>query len=175
MRNRKGIETGLSDFYATIVIFLIILVFFFVLKIKVDRMQYSVTGQELSLDATQLALVYAQSPVETSLGKITFGDFIALAASDTNLHSELETKTQEFFTNYRGPLRYGIGWKIIILQGKEEEVIITDKTYSYFSKGQLSAPNFLLLPLQKPGDFIKIEISIYSTTAQTILESETQE
>ncbi|MBI5072533.1 hypothetical protein HZA99_01815 [Candidatus Woesearchaeota archaeon] len=175
MRNKKGIETGLSDFYATIVIFLIILVFFFVLKIRVDQTQYSVKGEQLSLDATQIALVYAQSHVETSDGKMTFADFIARAAADKTLTSELEEKTKEFFMGYKDVLDYGLHWKIVTLQNNEEEVLITDHSYSYFSKGQLGAPTVLLLPLQNPGDFIKIEISIYAVTPGTILQSEIEQ
>lgn len=97
MKNKKGIETGLSDFYATIVIFLIILVFFFVLKFKIDSIQYSLTGEQLSLDATQLALVYAQSSVETSLGNMTYGEFISTVANDASLETEFTISTIAFF------------------------------------------------------------------------------
>ncbi len=163
---------GLVDFYATVVIVLIIIIFFFALKWKVDKMTTSITGEELGFDATQLGLLYVQAHVETSKGTLSFRDFIPLTIKDDKLKKELEEKTNAFFRLHHQNTGIGVAWKIITIQGTKEEELASGKTYSIISvaKGGMSAPASLLLPQPKPGDFIRIELTTVTVTAESIIE-----
>ena len=166
---------GLVDFYATIAIVLVIVVFFFALKIKAEKVTKTITGEELGLDATQIALLYAQTPIETSQGTMTFAAFIGLAAADALLEKELQEKTKEFFTVYADVLSYQLGWKIIAIQSESESTLVSSSNYNVISaaKAAFSAPQIILLPLPTPGDFIRIEIITVTTSAESIVESYT--
>lgn len=157
LRNKKGIETGLTDFYSTILIFLIILVFFFVLQIKTEKMQYSITGEELALDATQIALVYAQSPVETSLGDMTFTNFMQHAIGSQEREEELVSLTNTYFQK----IQKETAVTLAVVEEEQTRVILEPMPglIQFMSQGKTySAPSHLLIPLQKPGDYVRIEI-----------------
>lgn len=166
---------GLTDFYSTIIIVLIIVIFFFALKIKAEKVTNTITGEELGLDATQVALLYAQTPVETSKGTMTFAEFIGIVVADASLEEELQKKTEEFFTPYKSVLPYQLGWKIIAIQSESESTLVSSSNYNVISaaKAAFSAPQTLLLPLPNPGDFIRIEIITVTTSAGSIVESYT--
>ncbi len=85
------------DFYATIAIILIVIVFFLILHYKTAKLTNTITGEELGLDANRIALLYAQTPVETSLGTMTFAAFLVTAAEDDALQEEYVTLTENYF------------------------------------------------------------------------------
>ncbi len=169
MKNKKAVALGLDDLYAIIVIFLIILVFFFILKIKVDKMQYAVTGEQLSLDSTQLALVYAQNPVETSLGKMTFTLFMQQAIGNSEKEQELVTETKNYFQNIK---QQDTAVTLAVVQNGETRVLLEPNPgffENYIGPGWLlvqftsfsktySAPSHVIIPLQNPKDYVRIEI-----------------
>ncbi len=169
LQNKKGIETGLTDFYATIIIFLIILIFFFVLQIKTNTSTYHITGEELSFDATQIALVYAQSYVATSKGEMTFADFAALAAADSSLEKELQEKTEQFFSSFNTALSIQLAWKINSVESENKQTLVSANNYDEFiiGKGSIGAAETVEIPLQNPGDFVEIKIQplLYDTAS----------
>lgn len=154
MRNKKGIDTGLTDFYSTIVIVLIIVIFFFALKIKAEKVTKTITGEELGLDATQIALLYAQTPVMTSHGEMTFGEFLGIVAVDASLEEELSTLTNEFFNLQ---MQSGASITIFLMQNSQDKELLSIENYAYTSYAD-TANGKLLLPLSTPGDFAKIVV-----------------
>ena len=178
MRNKKGIETGLTDFYSTIIIFLIILVFFFALKFKVGAMTYSVSGEQLSLDATQIALVYAQSPVETSLGKMTFTDFMQQAIGNTEKETELVSLTEIYFQKIQEETQVSI----VVMKNAEPYVLLEPNFLEqglvkaqescrnlehatiqileicYLAGEGYNAPSSLQIPLSHPDNYVLFQI-----------------
>ena len=180
--NKKGFATAIVDFYATLAIVLIIIIFFVVLHFKTEQSTYNVTGEQIGLDATQIALLYAQTPVETSKGTMTFAEFLVLAAEDEELEEEFETKTLEFFGyEYMEKIQTITSVTIALSrQGNTEEIISYDARDIFTKFSQLcTAPScFLLLltsgddtvigsgeitiPLPTPGDFSLITVQTYS-------------
>ncbi len=137
-------------------------------------MQYSVTGQELSLDATQVALVYAQSPVETSLGTMTFTAFIEQVIGDPEKEAELVTLTETYFQN----IQQQTAVTLAVVQNGETRVLLEPTPgffENYIGPGWLlvqlasprktySAPSHVLIPLQNPNDYVRIEIQTISSS-----------
>ncbi len=168
--NKKGVATALVDFYVTVLIIVVIIIFFFVLHLKTEKATLNVTGEQIGLDATQIALLYAQTPVETSLGTMSFAEFIILAATDDTLKDELKKLTENFFTAYTTKLPYKLSWKITCIQNGNEDTILKGDNYNINSvvKGEISAPSSIFLPMPKPGDIIQIEISTLDVTGEQI-------
>ncbi len=181
--NKKGFATAIVDFYATIAIVLIIIVFFVVLHFKTEKSTYEVTGEQIGLDATQIALLYAQSPVETSLGTMTFAEFLAKTAEDDSLKKEFEEKTLEFFTyEYMEKIQTLTSITISASRrGNTEEIISYDARdiFTKFSQSCTATPCLFLLmltsgddtvigsgqitiPLPTPGEFAYITVQTYS-------------
>lgn len=171
--NKKGVATALVDFYVTVLIIVVIIIFFFVLHFKTEKATLDVTGEHIGLDATQIALLYAQSTVETSLGTMSFAEFLVKAAEDETLQDELKILTENFFTAYTTKLPYRLFWKITCIQDGDEDTILTGNTYNIISvvKGEYGAHFSIILPMPNPGDIIKIEISTLSITSESIQES----
>lgn len=171
--NKKGVATALVDFYVTVLIIIVIIIFFFVLHFKTQQSTINVNGEQIGLDATQIALLYAQTPVETSQGTMRFAEFIILAATDDTLQDELKDLTENFFTAYTTKLPYRLSWKITCIQDGDEDTILTGNTYNILSvvKGEYGAHFSIILPMPNPSDIIKIEISTLSITLESIQES----
>ncbi len=180
--NKKGFATAIVDFYATIAIVLIIIIFFVVLHFKTEKSTYEVTGEQIGLDATQIALLYAQSTVETSLGTMSFAEFLVKAAEDDSLNKEFETKTLEFFTyDYMERIQTLTSVTISVSQqGKSKEMFSYDAR-TIFTKFLQSCTKpwcmiFLLtsgdntitgsgqitIPLHTLGEFALITVQTYS-------------
>lgn len=158
-RNKKGIETGLVDFYGTIVIALIIILFFFILHFRGEKISYGISGVTYNLDSTQIALLYAQTDIESSKGNMTFSEFIAFVAEDKGLEDELSTLTKEYLDNYcEDVLNNVISIKITLRQDDKEKEIMRYTACSMNSIYLKEVSDTVLLPLQKPGDFIQITI-----------------
>lgn len=85
------------DFYATIAIILIVIVFFLILHYKTAKVENTITGEELGLDANRIALLYAQTPVATSLGRMTFAEYLITAAEDETQQEAYITATEKYF------------------------------------------------------------------------------
>lgn len=180
--NKKGFATAIVDFYATLAIVLIIIIFFVVLHFKTEKSTYNVTGEQLGLDATQIALLYAQSTVETSLGTMTFAEFLTKTAEDDSLKKEFEEKTLEFFTyEYMEQIQTLTSVIISVSQQGNSEEIFSYDTRDIFTKfAQSCTSSYCLIlaltsgddtvigsdeitiPLHIPGDFALITVQTYS-------------
>ncbi len=154
MRNKKGIDTGLVDFFSTTIIVLIIVIFFFAVKLKTEKVTNTTTGEELGIDATRIALLYAQTPVETSKGTMTFGKFIGSVAADAFLEEEFSTLTNEFFNLQ---MQTGASLTITLTQNDNEKELVSIENYAYRNYVD-TAQGEITVPLQKPGDFAIIII-----------------
>lgn len=158
--NRKGEGSVLVDYGATVFIVLIILIFFFLLKIKDADAIYKITGEQIGIDATTIALVYAQTPVETSQGTMTFAKFLEHVADDSTLKDELVTKTEEYFSNYcyEKSGRY-IDVEIIFMKNKVEEGSIPffpcKESIPYRAT---ASPSHLIVPFHNPEHYAIINI-----------------
>ncbi len=101
-KNKKGTEfsTAIVDFYATITILAIIVVFFFIMHVSSNEMRFTLKDQEVTyaIDMTRFARIFVQSDVETTKGKMTFAEFIVAAAEDDSLQKELDILTKSYFT-----------------------------------------------------------------------------
>lgn len=160
---------GLIDFYSTIVIVLIIVIFFFALKIKAEKVTNTITGEELGLDATQIALLYAQTPVETSKGTMTFGEFIGVVAKDTSLKDEFITAT----TTHFNALQQKTYVTIVLIQN-DQSIVLIEPEYGFFDRyvgpgfllyyvfmsggDAYSTPSDVTIPLHTPNDSAKIYV-----------------
>ncbi|MFA6888278.1 MAG: hypothetical protein WC254_02170 [Candidatus Woesearchaeota archaeon] len=180
--NKKGVATALVDFYVTVLIIMVIIIFFFALHFKTEKSIINVTGEEIGLDATQIALLYAQTPIETSIGRMTFGEFLAKVADDETLQEEFTTKTEEFFTiELMEKLQTLISVTITVsCDGDSKEIfsydartIFTKFSQSYTGPGMLllqltSGDNTIfgsgqiIIPLQTPGEVALITVQTYS-------------
>ncbi len=168
LQSKKGIAAGIVDFYAAVLIFLVILFFFFVMGIRSDKITWDIHGESLSLDATQIALLYAQSTVDTSQGTMTIAEFLDAVAQNDALEQELEKLTKTFFDTYATKLPYGLSVKIVFLHDDDEDSLLYYENYdsSKVSRGaDISPASKLLLPLRTAGDFAQIDVRTVSAKA----------
>lgn len=160
------------DFYATIVIILIIVVFFLILHYKTAKVENTITGEELGLDANRIALLYAQTPTETSLGTMTFAEFLVAAAEDETLREEYVAATESYFA--------GISEDVVVTivlitntNGEEEATVLVEPPLqireaacvkiplllfvSNVCEGY-STPSSVRIPLHDPTNYALIQI-----------------
>ena len=130
------------------------MIFFFALKIKAERVTNTITGEELGIDATQIALLYAQTPIETSQGTMTFAEFIGLVAADASLEEEFITLTNDFFNLQ---MQTGASITVTITKNAEDRELLSLENYAYTSYAN-TALGEIIIPLQNPSDVAKITI-----------------
>ena len=161
-KNKKGFATALVDFYATVIIVLIIVVFFFVLHAAGQKVTFSIQDAEdtYGLEASQIALLYTETPVETSQGTMDFGTFASIAATDQTIQDEFSSLTKQFFDHYcSSVLDTVVSAEIYLVKNQQEQQILRHTACNELTiYATSSPPSSLLLPLQKPGDFIRIDI-----------------
>lgn len=166
LKNKKGVAAGIVDFYAAVFIVLIIIAFFFIMGIRADKIMWNIHGESLALDATQIALLYAQSTVNTSQGTMTIAEFLDAVSQNNALEEELEKLTKSFFEAYATKLPYGLSVKIIFVQNDDEDSVFYYENYdtSKVSRGaDISPASELLLPLRTPEAFAAINVRTVST------------
>lgn len=147
--NRKGEGSILLDYGATVFIVLVIVIFFFFLSIKSENAVYDVTGEQIGLDATQLALIYAQTPVETSLGEMTFAEFLVVAGEESIIEQEYVTATEKYFSETQ-PDSYVT---IVIMSAVDEEEqwrVLVEPYLGFFETYR--GPGWIVLALTSGGD-----------------------
>jgi hypothetical protein len=189
LQNKKGeFETALVDFYAALTIFVIVVAFFFLMQFGSGEVKFTLEEQEATyaLDATRLLLVFTQSDVQTSLGTMSFGEFIGLAASDDALYEELDTLIDAYFVRDNVHLTaYGMNpdenyapevYIVIDVHGESKVIassIRSTATYVAHAAFQTAFPFTSLLvsldnptieyatltvPLQEPGEYAIIAV-----------------
>jgi len=166
--NKKGFSTGLVDFYATLAILLIIILFFFLINFQSEKITFSIKEQEqtYALEANNVALLYSQSEADTSKGTMNFAELIAMTAEDNSLKGELEELTTDFFDAYAKKLDYGLSVKIVLIQNDNEDSLFYHENYdtsSTWRGADISPATKLIIPLRKQGDFARVEVRTVST------------
>ncbi len=166
LKSKKGISAAIVDFYAALFIFLFILLSFFVMGIRADKITWDVHGESLMLDATQIALLYAQTTVKTSQGDMTVAAFLDAVAQDDSLEGELEGLTKQFFDAYAKKLPEGLSVKIIFIRDEDEDDILYYENYDALAVGRgadISPASNVLIPLRSLGNFAQIDVRTVST------------
>ena len=137
------------DFYATIAIILIVIVFFLILHYKTAKVENTISGEELGLDANRIALLYAQTPMETSLGTLTFAAFLVAAAEDDALQEEYVALTENYFEELQEEALVTI---VVIrnTNGEEEAAVLIEPNYGFFD--MYAGPGWLLVAISGAGD-----------------------
>lgn len=166
LKSKKGVSAAIVDFYVALFIFLFILLSFFVMGIRTDKITWDVHGESLALDATQIALLYAQTTAKTSHGNMTIAAFLAAVARDDLLEGELEELTKQFFDAYAKKMPDGLSVKIIFIRDEDEDDILYYENYDALAVGRgvdISPASNLLIPLRSTGDFARIDVRTVST------------
>lgn len=181
--NKKGFATAIVDFYATLAIVLIIIIFFVVLHFKTEKATTTVTGEHIGLDATQIALLYAQATVETSLGRMSFAEFLIKAAEDKTLQKEFTTKTEEFFDSICTKQPEHILYVTIdlVIPDNEERILtyVPCKSLSFNENACTASPEScsswsnVQIPLKNPKSYVLINIRTIMLDVKTIFVSPT--
>lgn len=145
------------DFYATIAIILVVIVFFLILHYKTAKVTNTITGEELGLDANRIALLYAQTPVETSLDTMTFAEFLIAAAEDDALQEEYVTATKQYFDEIQEKTLVTI---VVIrnVGGEEEADVFIEPSYGFFD--MYTGPGWILVAISGGGDAYSIPSSV---------------
>ncbi len=160
------------DFYATIAIILIVIVFFLILHYKTAKVENSITGEELGLDANRIALLYGQTPIATSLGRMTFAEYLITAAEDDTRQEAYIAATEKYFEELQEETLVTI---VVITQedGGEEkttlleppiqirEVICVKVPLLLLSSGcdqVYSGPSSVRIPLHDPHNYALIQV-----------------
>ncbi len=145
------------DFYATIAIILVVIVFFLILHYKTAKVENTITGQELGLDANRLALLYAQTPVVTSQGRMTFAEFLITAAEDDTRKKAYVTATEKYFDGIQEDALVTI---VVIknIDGEEEADVLIEPNYGFFD--MYAGPGWILVAISGAGDAYSIPSSV---------------
>lgn len=170
------------DFYATIAIILIVIVFFLILHYKTAKVTNTITGEELGLDANRIALLYAQTPVATSLGRMTFAEYLITAAEDETRQEAYIAATEKYFEELQEAALVTI---VIIrnVDGEEKAEVLIEPSYfrqalstvqercknlehatiqileaCYLAGEGYSAPSQARIPLHDPNNYALIQV-----------------
>lgn len=118
-QNKKGIETGLVDFYATIVIALIIIIFFFVLHVQGTKMIYEVQGETFPLDAATIGNTYLRQTISSEGKEYTVAELLVLVQTDDSYEKNLEESTDSFIKTIQEKVKKQVGIRVY---SKDENV-----------------------------------------------------
>ena len=146
--------------------------FFLILHYKTAKVTNTITGEELGLDANRLALLYAQTPVETSLGTMTFAQFLVAAAEDDTLQEEYVDLTENYFAGIQEEALVTID-VITQEEGGEEKTTLLEPPLQIREAICVKVPLFLLssscnqvysaassvrIPLHDPNNYALIQV-----------------
>jgi hypothetical protein len=113
--NKKGISFVLIDLFSAIAIILVIGIFFFVFKFKVDKMEADITGSVYGKTLEDVFIAYLKMPVNYNGVNMTNSDMIVQLAEEDKL-GDLDTG---YFTGLYSRTSYRVESIAVYRQGEQ--------------------------------------------------------